>query len=125
MAQLGPGPKAGKVYKFVTQQEVNGITVRETTLSFWAENGTICMHDEEDGDFRVVIVPEFKARYEALVAQAQRETDISERTRIFQLCNMMQEVLRQAKKQGDPTDPQFIEYVRKHRPFSKTRVHGR
>lgn len=113
-------PKTGKVYKF-------------RGLRFYAQNGFICLHDEDDGTFLVLTRREFLERAAALSDEVKRLRVMAaenpgrkflseDRMDIqFGIENMI-ECTKEAKEQGDRTDPEVDAWFAKHRPNKKSKI---
>lgn len=84
-----PGPK----YKFKDQR-------------FWAEGGLVCIEDQRNGEYKVITRAEAAARAIAFNAELQNYSYPSERDELCRcVCNLC-EAVKEAKRQGDPTDPE-------------------
>lgn len=110
-----------------------GKTFTFRDLKFYAMNGMICLHDEEDGDFRVLTCKEFLHRAKSVgedirrlaVMQAENPSrrDLGELRREYQQCvDDMIECIADAKTQGDHTDPEVEAWFRRHRPWARGRT---
>lgn len=102
-------------------------------LKFYAQNGFVCLHDEETGEFFVLTRREFLERAAALsqeVKQLRQMMAINpskkwlagDRTDLQNGIDMMIAAAREAKEQGDRTDPEVDAWFMKHRPNRKSRV---
>lgn len=112
----------GRVYKF-------------RMFEFWAENGRIYLLDTEkagdsdaelDEQVQTMSPGDFLKRAIA-IRQIVQDRDQPNCT-VRQSRRLLEEatlVAKQAKKQGDPTDPQVLEHMAKHRRQSQILVPGR
>jgi hypothetical protein len=102
-------------------------------LKFYAENGFICLHDEETGEFYVVTRKEFLQRAQALSDEAARMRKVSaenpshkwisaDRTELIEAIENMIACTYEAKEQGDRNDPAVDAWFQKHRPNRKSRI---
>ena len=103
-------------------------------LKFYAQNGFICLHDEETGEFFVLTRKEFLQRAQALSDEAQRLRHIAaefpakavwlsaDRTELIQAVEEMIACTYVAKEQGDRTDPAVDAWFVKHRPHKRSRL---
>lgn len=103
-------------------------------LKFYAQNGFICLHDEETGEFYVLTRKEFLERAQALSEEAARLRQVAaeqpnnaawlsaDRADLIQAVENMVECTKDAKEQGDRTDPAVDAWFVKHRPNRKSRV---
>lgn len=113
--------KIGKVYRF-------------RGLRFYAKNGFICMHDEDDGSFIVLTRREFLERASALSDESARLRHMAaqypakaawlsaDRADIQFGIDQMVECTKEAKEQGDRTDPAVDAWFLKHRPARRSKV---
>jgi len=113
--------KTGKVYRF-------------RGLRFYAKNGFICLHDEDDGAFIVLTRREFLERAQALSDESIRLRHMAaeypakaawlsaDRADIQFGINQMLECITEAKEQGDRTDPEVDAWFSKHRPGRRSRI---
>ncbi len=107
---------------------IAGKTFTYQDLKFYAMNGQICLHDEEDGDFRVLTCAEFKARADALNEEARqlksssKRSDYERRLLLFRVVEAMGACIAEAKNQGDHDDPMVSAWFRRHRPWARGRV---
>jgi hypothetical protein len=111
-----------------------GVCYSYKDLKFYAMNGCICLHDEEDGSFIVLSCKEFLERAKALQADAMRlarqATDNPGRAKIFaeernELQNVVADMVscvQEAKDQGDHHDPTVMQWFLLHRPWQRGRV---
>jgi len=84
-------------------------------LEFWAEEGTICIMDRQNGEITAATTRDFAKRAEAINVEAKRVT-IPDEKRALQECVLsMYAVWKEAKTQGDPTDPQVLRQKVKER----------
>lgn len=102
-------------------------------LKFYAKNGYICLHDEEDGSFVVLTRKEFLQRALALSDEAKRLRQqavqnpgktwiLADRLELQQAIENMVECCKEAKEQGDRSDPEVAEWFARHRPHKRGRV---
>lgn len=107
---------------------IAGKTFTYQDLKFYAMNGQICLHDEEDGDFRVLTCDEFKDRASALNEEARqlkssaKRSDYERRMMLLRVVADMGECIAEAKHQGDHNDPIVSAWFRRHRPWARGRV---
>jgi hypothetical protein len=101
-------------------------------LKYYAINGCICLHDEEDGSFIVLTCREFLERAKALSEEVKRlAVMMTENSRPFlaeerkklqdQVDNMIF-CIQEARHQGDHDDPQVAAWFRRHRPWARGRA---
>jgi hypothetical protein len=77
-------------------------------LEFWAEDGLIFWEDQNTGEFCVVTPSDFKQRAIALWLEAKRADQgghIDQRDNLNDWVVKMHAAWKDAKDQGDPTDP--------------------
>lgn len=102
-------------------------------LKFYAENGFICLHDEDTGEFFVLTRKEFLQRAQALSDEASRLRKVSaehpgkkwvatDRMELIEAVENMLACTYEAKEQGDRNDPKVDEWFMKHRPNRKSRI---
>lgn len=102
-------------------------------LKFYAKNGFVCLHDEEDGAFFVLTRKEFLQRASALSDEAKRLRKMSaenpgkawlaaDRLELQNAIDDMVACTREAKEQGDRDDPKVAEWFARHRPHARSRV---
>lgn len=102
-------------------------------LKFYAKNGFVCLHDEEDGAFFVLTRKEFLERAAALSDEAKRlrrqATEnpgkawiTADRLELQQAIENMIAACRDAKEQGDRNDPEVAAWFARHRPHARSRV---
>lgn len=84
--------KMGPVYRFKAQR-------------FWAENGLVCIEDQISGSFKALTRAEAAARAVALNAELPYMQYPSERDELCNCVVNLCEAVKEAKRQGDPTDP--------------------
>lgn len=100
-------------------------------LKFYAQNGFISLHDESTGEFYVLTRREFLERAAALGEEAKRlrammaanpdrKWMVQDRMDLQNGVDMMLAAAREAKEQGDRTDPKVDEWFIKHRPNRKS-----
>lgn len=100
-------------------------------LKFYAQNGFVCLHDEATGEFYVLTRREFLERAAALGEEAKRMRTMmaanpsrkwlsQDRVDLQNGVDMMIAAAREAKEQGDRTDPKVDEWFIKHRPRRKS-----
>lgn len=105
---------------------IAGKTFTYQDLKFYAMNGQICLHDETDGDFRVLTCDEFKARAAAINEEARqlksssKRSDYERRLQLFRVTADMGECIEEAKHQGDHNDPIVSAWFRRHRPWTRS-----
>lgn len=102
-------------------------------LKFYAQNGFVCLHDEDTGEFYVLTRREFLLRAQALSDEAQRLRHImaenpskkwlaADRMELQQAIENMLAVVYEAKEQGDRTDPIVDAWFMKHRPHRRSKI---
>ena len=102
-------------------------------LKFYAQNGFVCLHDEETGEYFVLTRREFLERAAALSQEVKQLRDmmaanpskkwlVHDRMDLQAGVDMMLAVAREAKEQGDRTDPEVDAWFLRHRPNRKSRV---
>jgi hypothetical protein len=103
-------------------------------LKFYAENGFICLHDEDTGEFFVLTRREFLQRAQALSDEARRLRTIAaenptkaswlsaDRNELIKAVEEMIACTYEAKEQGDRSDPKVDAWFIKHRPNRKSRI---
>lgn len=107
---------------------VDGKCYSYQDLKFYATNGYICLHDEEDGDFRVVTRREFLHRMEHISAEAavlkiaRKPSEAEHRNQLQHLVADMIECCQEAKDQGDHEEPDVMAWFIRHRPGRKSSV---
>jgi hypothetical protein len=100
-------------------------------LKFYAQNGFVCLHDESTGEFYVVTRREFLERAAALSEEAKRMRTMmaaepgrkwvaSDRLDLQHGVEQMLAAAREAKEQGDRTDPKVDAWFMRHRPNRKS-----
>lgn len=113
--------KSGKCYTF-------------RGLKFYAQNGYVCLHDEDTGEFFVLTRKEFLLRAQALSDEAKRLRAIAaenpakaawlsaDRMELQQAIEAMLACTQEAKEQGDRDDPEVDAWFRRHRPGRKSKI---
>lgn len=102
-------------------------------LKFYAENGFVCLHDEETGEFYVLTRKEFLLRAAALADEAKRLRIImtehpskkwlaSDRAELQLAVENMIACTQEAKEQGDRNDPAVDAWFMRHRPGRKSKI---
>lgn len=103
-------------------------------LKFYAQNGFICLHDEETGEFFVLTRREFLERAKALNEEAKKMRVLSaenpaqanwlsgDRSDLQSGVEMMLAAAVEAKEQGDRTDPEVDAWFMRHRPRRKSKL---
>lgn len=103
-------------------------------LKFYAQNGFICLHDEQTGEFYVLTRKEFLQRAAAISDEAKRLRHIAaenpskaawlsaDRAELQQAIEDMLACTNDAKEQGDRDDPTVDEWFRRHRPGRKSKI---
>lgn len=103
-------------------------------LKFYAENGFVCLHDEDTGEFYVLTRKEFLLRAQALSEEAARLRHVAasnpdkagwlsaDRAELIRAIEEMVACTNEAKEQGDRTDPDVDAWFMRHRPTRKSRV---
>jgi hypothetical protein len=103
-------------------------------LKFYAMNGFVCLHDQEDGDFRVITRKEWLERADALSSEIKRlrkmATTSTSKAFYDDACRLQKFVedmiacAMEAGHQGDHTDPKVSAWFQKHRPWARGRSKG-
>ena len=102
-------------------------------LKFYAQNGFVCLHDEATGEYFVLTRREFLERAAALsqeikhmramVAENPSKKWLShDRVDLQYGIEMMLAAAREAKEQGDRTDPEVDAWFLRHRPNRKSKI---
>jgi hypothetical protein len=103
-------------------------------LKFYAQNGFVCLHDEQTGEFYVLTRKEFLQRATAISDEAKRLRHIAaenpskaawlsaDRAELQQAIEDMLACTNDAKEQGDRDDPTVDEWFRRHRPGRKSKI---
>lgn len=111
-------PPRGRVYKF-------------KKLIFWAQGGTICIEDVNDGSFRCITAQDFAARRVAVrdqLTSATRnkyyDTYPDERALDSRFVDEAKRCIQEALRQGDPFDPRVLEHFYRHRRPSLVHMGG-
>jgi hypothetical protein len=115
-------------------QKVTGKCYTFRGLKFYAENGFVCLHDEDTGEFYVLTRKEFLMRAQALSDEARKMRTVAaenpaqaiwlsaDRSELIKAIEDMVACTNEAKEQGDRNDPKVDEWFIKHRPNRKSRV---
>ena len=103
-------------------------------LKFYAQNGFVCLHDENTGEFYVLTRKEFLQRAQALSDEAAHLRRMAseypskaawlaaDRAELIQVVEEMLACTQEAKEQGDRTDPAVDAWFANHRPNRRSRV---
>jgi hypothetical protein len=102
-------------------------------LKFYAQNGFVCLHDEETGEYFVLTRREFLERAAALSEEVKqlrvmmatnpsKKWLASDRADLQTGVEMMLAAAREAKEQGDRTDPEVDAWFLRHRPHRRSKV---
>lgn len=102
-------------------------------LKFYAQNGFICLHDEDSGEFFVLTRREFLERAAALSEEAKHLRVMmaqnpskkwlpSDRVDLQNGVEFMVAAATEAKEQGDRTDPAVDAWFVRHRPHRKSKI---
>ena len=103
-------------------------------LKFYAQNGFVCLHDEDSGEFFVLTRREFLERAKALSDEAKKMRELSaanpaqagwissDRMDLQDGVEMMVAAAAEAKEQGDRTEPEVDAWFMRHRPNRKSRL---
>jgi hypothetical protein len=103
-------------------------------LKFYAQNGFICLHDEQTGEFFVLTRKEFLQRAQAISEEARRLRHMAaenpakaawlsaDRAELQVAIENMVAVTKEAKEQGDRDDPTVDAWFRRHRPGKKSKI---
>lgn len=115
-------------------KKVNGKCYTFRGLKFYAQNGFVCLHDEDSGEFFVLTRKEFLQRAQALSEEARRMRVIAaenpakaiwlsaDRADLIKAVEEMIACTHEAKEQGDRTDPVVDAWFLKHRPHKRSRL---
>ena len=115
-------------------QKVTGQCYTFRGLKFYAENGFVCLHDEDTGEFYVLTRKEFLQRAQALSDEARRLRGIAaenpakaswlsaDRNELIKAVEDMLACTYEAQEQGDRNDPRVDAWFIKHRPNRKSRI---
>ena len=115
-------------------KKVSGKCYTFRGLKFYAQNGFVCLHDEDTGEFFVLTRKEFLQRAQALSDEAARLRHVAaenpgqaawmsaDRSELILAVENMIACTREAKEQGDRTNPTVDEWFRKHRPHKRSRI---
>jgi len=115
-------------------QTVTGKCFTYRGLKFYAQNGFVCLHDEETGEFYVLTRKEFLLRAQAIGEEAQRMRVMAadnpsaavwlsaDRMELQQAIDNMIACTREAKEQGDRDDPAVDAWFKRHRPGRKSKI---
>lgn len=76
-------------------------------IEFWAEEGLIFIEDRSSGDCNVVTCKDFVKRAVVIHDEAKRAWFKDDRDRLNDCVINMYEVWKEAKTQGDPSDPKI------------------
>lgn len=90
---------------------------------FYAWNGRVAIEDQRDGNFKTMSAPEFFARAISFNAAVKKASPAAlypdERAEMQGLVIAMCECVKEARAQGDPSDPEVMKQVSKeNRPIS-------
>lgn len=103
-------------------------------LKFYAQNGFVCLHDEDSGEFFVLTRREFLERAKALNDEAKKMRVMGasnpaqakwiseDRMDLQDGVEMMLAAASEAKEQGDRTDPEVDAWFARHRPNRKSKL---
>jgi hypothetical protein len=102
-------------------------------LKFYAQNGFVCLHDEQTGEFFVLTRREFLQRAAALSDEAKRMRHMAadnpsmkwisaDRADLQLGIENMLACTREAKEQGDRTDPTVDAWFMRHRPHKRSKI---
>ena len=103
-------------------------------LKFYAQNGFICLHDEQTGEFFVLTRKEFLQGAQAISDEARRLRHMAaenpskaawlsaDRAELQQAIENMVAVTKEAKEQGDRDDPAVDAWFKRHRPGRKSKI---
>jgi|688.fasta_scaffold68088_4 hypothetical protein len=103
-------------------------------LKFYAQNGFVCLHDEQSGEFFVLTRKEFLQRAQALSEEARRLRTIAaenpakaawmsaDRADLIRAVEEMIACTGEAKEQGDRMDPTVDAWFMKHRPHRRSKI---
>lgn len=103
-------------------------------LKFYAQNGFVCLHDEQTGEFYVLTRKEFLQRAAAISDEAKRLRHIAaenpskaawlsaDRAELQRAIEDMLACTHDAKEQGDRDDPAVDAWFMRHRPGRKSKI---
>ena len=115
-------------------QKITGKCYTFRGLKFYAQNGFVCLHDEDTGEFYVLTRKEFLLRAQALSDEAKRLRHIAatnpdkaswlsaDRMDLQRAIDNMLECTKEAKEQGDRNDPVVDAWFKRHRPGRKSKI---
>jgi hypothetical protein len=117
----------------MSQASVTGKCYSFRDLKFYAQNGFICLHDEETGEFFVLTRKEFLLRAQALSDEAAHMRYmmaenpsmrwlVADRIELQNAVDDMVACTQEAKEQGDRDDPQVDAWFRRHRPHQRSKI---
>jgi hypothetical protein len=106
-----------------------GTRFEHDQIVFWAENGLIYVEDHRDGSFNAITVKDALKRAAVLTVEARRvaarirasantsgnRVAAEDRAKLLTCVENLITACRQARAQGDPSDPKVIEDLRKQR----------
>ena len=78
---------------------------------FWAEGGLICIENQNNGDFKVITRAEAAARIICLNDELPHFQYADERDELCRCVVNMCEAIKEAKRQGDPTNPEVAKQL--------------
>lgn len=103
-------------------------------LKFYAQNGFVCLHDDQTGEFFVLTRKEFLQRAQALSEEAGRMRVMAaenpskapwlsaDRADLIRAVEEMIACTREAKEQGDRMDPTVDAWFMRHRPHKRSKI---
>lgn len=105
-----------------------GRNYRWKDLQWYAMNGFICLHDEEDGEFKPLTCDEWAQRIASFrkeFASILSTDDAASRDRKQELQRLLEGMIAariEAVNQGDHMDPVVSAWFQRHRPWARSRV---
>jgi hypothetical protein len=91
-----------------------GQIFRFDDLEFYAWGGVIVMHDHGKEQDICCTVQDFNDRADALEAALEKEIHFDRRLQVQRIIDNMRACAKQAKAQGDPTDPEVLRFLATH-----------
>lgn len=98
-----------------TQQFPQGPRYKFRNQQFWAEGGLICIENQLDGNFKAITRAEAVARAICLNDELKFMDYPDERDELCKCVVNLGEAVKEAKRQGDPTNPDVRKQLIKDR----------
>lgn len=86
-----------------------GRRYRFRDMEFWAENGMVMLEDRNTGEFIAVTRRDMILRAMAFNDEINKIPWGDEREEMHSIVQSLADVIREAKHQGDPSDPKVVE----------------